>query len=167
MAEEKEKQPQENQQEQMEQPEQQTAGATEEPAAAQQETAADSAEKDTPEATASSQDFFDTEVGALHVKDDSTAPAEVGTRTLELLYDLELPVSVELARKDLTIREILTLTEGAILEFDKMAGESVDILVNNKKIAEGEVVVVDDRFGVRITSLVEPGERIHLGGAGE
>ncbi len=79
---------------------------------------------------------------------------------LSLLFDLELMVSVELARKNLPIREILQLGEGAIIEFNKLAEADVDIYVNNKKIAQGEVVVVDDRFGVRITSLVNPIDRL-------
>jgi len=80
--------------------------------------------------------------------------------SLEILFDLELPVSVELARKNVLISDILQLGEGSILEFDKMAGEPVDLLVNNKKIAEGEVVVIDDRFGIRITNLLDPSERV-------
>lgn len=79
--------------------------------------------------------------------------------SLEMLFDLELPVSVELARKNVLIADILQLGEGSILEFDKMAGEPVDLLVNNKKIAEGEVVVIDDRFGIRVTNLLDPSER--------
>lgn len=80
--------------------------------------------------------------------------------SLEILFDLELPVSVELAHKNVLISDILQLGEGSILEFDKMAGEPVDILVNNKKIAEGEVVVIDDRFGIRVTNLLDPSERV-------
>ncbi len=80
--------------------------------------------------------------------------------SLEILFDLELPVSVELARKNVLISDILQLGEGSILEFDKMAGEPVDLLVNNKKIAEGEVVVIDDRFGIRVTNLLDPSERV-------
>ncbi len=105
--------------------------------------------------------FFDTDIDKIDVPASGPgAVAEVGTRTLELLYDLELPLSVELARKEMQIREILNLGEGSIVEFDKLAGEPVDILVNDKKIAEGEVVVIEDRFGVRITGLVDPSERI-------
>lgn len=80
--------------------------------------------------------------------------------SLEILFDLELPVSVELAHKNVLISDILQLGEGSILEFDKMAGEPVDLLVNNKKIAEGEVVVIDDRFGIRVTNLLDPSERV-------
>lgn len=84
----------------------------------------------------------------------------LGTKSMEFLYDLELPISVELARKDLELQDIINLGEGSIVEFDKLAGENVDVLVNNKKIAEGEVVVIDERFGVRILNLVNPAERL-------
>jgi flagellar motor switch protein FliN len=80
--------------------------------------------------------------------------------SLEFLFDLELQVSVELARKDMAIQDILQLGEGSIIEFDKMPDENVDIYVNNRKIAKGEVVVIDDRFGVRITGLVNPSDRL-------
>lgn len=80
--------------------------------------------------------------------------------TLSLLFDLQLLVSIELARKEMLVGDILRLGEGSLIEFDKAAGETVDLLVNNKKIAEGEVVVIEDRFGIRITNLVNPGERI-------
>jgi len=85
---------------------------------------------------------------------------ETSENNMDLLFDLELPISVELARKEMLIRNILHLGEGSIVEFDKMAGENVDLLVNNKKIAAGEVVVIDERFGVRITNLINPSERI-------
>ncbi|MBK7985990.1 MAG: flagellar motor switch protein FliN [Ignavibacteria bacterium] len=77
-----------------------------------------------------------------------------------MLYDLQLPVSIELGSTNMLIRDILKLSRGSVIEFDKLVSEPVDILVNGKKVAEGEVVVIDKHFGIRITSLVEPGERI-------
>lgn len=79
---------------------------------------------------------------------------------LELLYDLSLPVSIELGRTNMLIRDILKLGRGSVIEFDKLVSEPVDILVNGKKVAAGEVVVVDKHFGIRITTLVDPSERI-------
>jgi flagellar motor switch protein FliN/FliY len=79
---------------------------------------------------------------------------------LELLYDLQLPVSIELGRTNMLIRNILRLGRGSVVEFDKLVSEPVDILVNGKKIAEGEVVVIDKHFGIRITTLVDPAERL-------
>ena len=81
-------------------------------------------------------------------------------RNLEALMDLELVISVELGRVRMRIRDILQLGQGSIVELNKLAGEPVDLLVNGRKFAEGEVVVVDDNFGVRISSLVSPRERL-------
>lgn len=79
---------------------------------------------------------------------------------LELLYDLQLPVSIELGRTNMLIRDILRLGRGSVIEFDKLVSEPVDILINGKKVAEGEVVVIDKHFGIRITTLIDPADRI-------
>ncbi len=81
-------------------------------------------------------------------------------RNLSLLLDVPLHVTVELGRAKKAIRDILELTPGAILELDKLAGEPVDILVNNKRIAIGEVVVIDENFGVRVTDIISPTDRL-------
>jgi flagellar motor switch protein FliN/FliY len=105
--------------------------------------------------------YLETELDNIAETQDEVQPVDAtNENNMELLFDLELPISVELARKEMLIRNILHLGEGSIVEFDKMAGENVDLLVNNKKIAAGEVVVIDDRFGVRITNLINPSERI-------
>ncbi len=89
-------------------------------------------------------------------------------RKLEMLLDIVLPVSIELGRTTMYIKDILELERGSIIELDKMAGEPVDLYVNNKKMAEGEVVVVDKHFGIRITNLIDPADRIKkLGTPGE
>ncbi|GAB1371702.1 hypothetical protein MASR1M45_17640 [Candidatus Kapaibacterium sp.] len=79
---------------------------------------------------------------------------------LELLYDLQLPVSIELGRTNMLIRDILRLGRGSVIEFDKLVSEPVDVLINGKKVAEGEVVVVDKHFGIRITTLIDPADRL-------
>jgi len=81
-------------------------------------------------------------------------------RKLDLLLDLGLPVSIELGRTSLPLRDILNLQRGSIVEFDKLASEPVDIIINGKKMAEGEVVVIEKHFGIRITNLVEASERV-------
>lgn len=78
-----------------------------------------------------------------------------------LIMDVPLQVTVELGRTRKLIRDILELTPGSIIELDKLAGEAVDILVNGKLIAKGEVVVIDDNFGVRIVEIVSPLERTY------
>lgn len=89
---------------------------------------------------------------------DVKSPAEV--RNLEILKDVELDISVELGRKELPLGEVLHLVRGSIIELDKLAGEPVEIYANGHRIAEGEVVVIDEHFGVRITNLVSARERL-------
>lgn len=79
---------------------------------------------------------------------------------LELLLDLQLPVSIELGRTNMLIRDILRLGRGSVVEFDKLVSEPIDVLINGKKVAEGEVVVIDKHFGIRITTLIDPSERL-------
>ena len=81
-------------------------------------------------------------------------------RNIDMLLDVELEVLVELGRKSMKIRDVLKLGKGSLIELNKAAGEPLTIYVNNRKLAEGEVVVVDDNFGIRITKLVSPKERI-------
>lgn len=81
-------------------------------------------------------------------------------RNLDMLLDVPLKVTVELGRTNRPIREILDLSPGSIVELDKLAGEPVDILVNEKLIAKGEVVVIDENFGVRVTDIVSKTDRI-------
>lgn len=83
-------------------------------------------------------------------------------RNIDMLMDVELELSVELGRKQSLISDVLKLGKGSILELEKSAGENLDILVNGKKLAEGEVVIIDEHFGIRITQLVSPKERVNL-----
>ncbi|MDR2589041.1 MAG: flagellar motor switch protein FliN [Spirochaetales bacterium] len=85
-------------------------------------------------------------------------PMEHGN--ISLLMDVSMEMTVELGRTKKPIKEILSMGEGTIIELDKLAGEPVDILVNHKLIAKGEVVVIDENFGVRVTEIVAPGERM-------
>jgi flagellar motor switch protein FliN len=82
------------------------------------------------------------------------------TRRLELLLDVPLELSVELGRTRMSIQELLSLGPGSVVELDKVAGEPLDILVNDRLVARGEAVVVNDKFGIRITDIVSPTERI-------
>lgn len=77
-----------------------------------------------------------------------------------MLLDVELDVFIELGRTNLSIKRVLELAPGSIVELDRMAGEPVDLLVNDKVVAKGEVVVVDENFGIRIVSLVSAEDRI-------
>ena len=79
---------------------------------------------------------------------------------LELLMDVPLQVTVELGRTQKMVKEVLSLGPGSVLELDKLAGEPVDILVNEKPIAKGEVVVIDENFGIRVTEILAPKDRV-------
>lgn len=78
-----------------------------------------------------------------------------GPQNIDMLMDIALNVTVELGRTKLNLREVLELQHGSVVELDRLAGDPVDIFVNNRLIARGEVVVVDDKFGVRITELIK------------
>jgi len=113
-----------------------------------------------------SQDFADDfgerdidDPGFSELDSDDTVYSPVDPK-LELLYDLHLPVSIELGRTNMLVRNILRLGRGSVIEFDKLVSEPVDVLINGKKVAEGEVVVIDKHFGIRITTLVDPSERL-------
>ena len=89
-----------------------------------------------------------------------TTPEPPSKADLDLILDIEVPISVELGRTEMSIAEVLELGPGSIVELQKMASDPVDLLVNNKLIAHGEVVVVDENFGIRISSVVNPRERV-------
>jgi len=90
-----------------------------------------------------------------------TKGTQGSVNSIEILYDISLHVSVELGRTDMTIREILALGVGSVIGLTKLAGEPVDILINGKPIARGEVVVIDDKFGVRVMDILSPQDRIN------
>ncbi|MDK2836553.1 MAG: flagellar motor switch protein FliN [Thermosediminibacterales bacterium] len=87
--------------------------------------------------------------------------ADSCSNKIDLILDVPLEVTVELGRTNKLIKEVLSLGPGSIIELDKLAGEPVDILVNGKFIAKGEVVVIDENFGVRVTEIVSPVERVN------
>ncbi|MFD1735825.1 flagellar motor switch phosphatase FliY [Bacillus salitolerans] len=91
---------------------------------------------------------------------EQTQLAEAEAKNLDMLLDIPLQVTVELGRTKRSVKEILELSSGSILELDKLAGEPVDILVNNKLVAKGEVVVIDENFGVRVTDIISQSDRI-------
>ena len=76
-----------------------------------------------------------------------------GKRNLDLILDISVPVSVELGHTNMLIKDILALSQGSIVELDKVAGTPVDLLVRGKLLAQGEVVVIDENFGVKITNI--------------
>ncbi len=81
-------------------------------------------------------------------------------RNFELLLDIPLEVTVEMGRTRLPLRALLQLGAGSVIELGKLAGEPLDVLVNGKPIARGEAVMVNDKFGVRLTDVISPSERL-------
>lgn len=84
----------------------------------------------------------------------------VKDRNLSLIMDIPLKVTVELGRTKMPVSELLNLTQGSVIELAKLAGEPMEVLVNDKLIARGEAVVVNEKFGVRLTDIISPSERI-------
>jgi flagellar motor switch protein FliN/FliY len=89
----------------------------------------------------------------------STNGAE-SPRNFDLLLDIPLEVTAEIGRARLPLRELLELNPGSVVELMKLAGEPIDVLVNGKLVARGEAVMVNDKFGVRLTDIVSPSERL-------
>ncbi|MBF8222263.1 MULTISPECIES: flagellar motor switch protein FliN [Halomonadaceae] len=81
-------------------------------------------------------------------------------RDLEMIMDIPVKLTVELGRTRITIKQLLELAQGSVIELDGLAGEPMDILINGYLIAQGEVVVVDDKYGIRITEIITPSERV-------
>jgi flagellar motor switch protein FliN/FliY len=79
---------------------------------------------------------------------------------LKVLENIEVVMTVEVGRTEITIRDLLRLNEGSVVELDRLAGDPLDILVNNTKIAKGEIVMVGERFGVRFGEIVDPEKRV-------
>jgi flagellar motor switch protein FliN/FliY len=79
---------------------------------------------------------------------------------MDLLLDIPLEISVQLGRTKLPISELMSLSPGSVIDLDKMSGEPLDILLNNKLVARGEAVLVNDRYGVRIVEIISAGDRV-------
>jgi len=103
-----------------------------------------------------------TEVARIadEVKVGDDALNRLKVQNLDFILDIPLKVSVELGRTQVLIKDLLQLGQGSVLELDKLAGEPLEILVNGKLVAKGEVVVVNEKFGIRLTDIISPIERI-------
>jgi flagellar motor switch protein FliN/FliY len=89
-----------------------------------------------------------------------TSNAQSVPQNLDMILDIPVQLTVELGRTKIAIRNLLQLAQGSVVELDGLAGEPMDVLVNGCLIAQGEVVVVNDRFGIRLTDIITPAERI-------
>jgi flagellar motor switch protein FliN/FliY len=110
------------------------------------------------------EDIEDIDAGedADEVLDEAGESAVKGgeTKSLDLILDIPLTVSVELGRSKMLINDLLQLGQGSVIELTKLVGEPLEVLVNQKLVARGEVVVVNEKFGVRLTDIVSPMERV-------
>ena len=98
------------------------------------------------------------QVAAKQLND--TANPESGEVKLDVILDIPVTVGMEIGRTQLSIRNLLQLNQGSIVELDRLAGEPMDVLVNGTLVAHGEVVVVNEKFGIRLTDVVSPADRI-------
>ncbi|MDF5203543.1 flagellar motor switch protein FliN, partial [Vibrio parahaemolyticus] len=94
------------------------------------------------------------------LKDTSSPISEDERRKLDTIMDIPVTISMEVGRSQISIRNLLQLNQGSVVELDRLAGESLDVLVNGTLIAHGEVVVVNDKFGIRLTDVISQTERI-------
>lgn len=93
-------------------------------------------------------------------KQANDLPPDAESEKMELILDIPVAVTVEIGRTKMTIRNLLQLNQGGIVALDRLAGDPLDVLVNDTLVAHGEVVVVNDKFGVRLTDIVSKAERI-------
>ncbi len=91
------------------------------------------------------------------LKDESMPGVDVN---LDVVLDIPVTISMEIGRTKISIRNLLQLNQGSVVELDRLAGEPMDVLVNGTLIARGEVVVVNEKFGIRLTDIISPAERV-------
>jgi flagellar motor switch protein FliN/FliY len=130
--------------------ENQEAGATDDWAEAMAEQAI--AEGDTAVAESSPAEFD-------NLEDTSGGPAG-DEANLDVILDIPVTISMEIGRTHISIRNLLQLNQGSVVELDRLAGEPMDVLVNGTLVAHGEVVVVNEKFGIRLTDVISPAERV-------
>lgn len=112
---------------------------------------ADATDADTEEDTPSAE--FDS------LEDTSVGPAGVDAN-MDVILDIPVTISMEIGRTHISIRNLLQLNQGSVVELDRLAGEPMDVLVNGTLVAHGEVVVVNEKFGIRLTDVISPAERV-------
>lgn len=107
--------------------------------------------------------MVDETLAAEDTADDAAAGGEVSRMDadkLKVLENIEVDMSIEVGRTEISIRDLLRLNEGSVVELDRLAGEPLDILINGTMIAKGEVVMVGERFGIRFSEIVDPEKRM-------
>ncbi len=111
---------------------------------------------ETPDADSKEGDFQQVSAKAL----DDSADQGPGDVKLDVILDIPVTIAMEIGRTKLSIRNLLQLNQGSVVELDRLAGEPMDVLVNGTLVAHGEVVVVNEKFGIRLTDVISPADRI-------
>jgi flagellar motor switch protein FliN/FliY len=99
-------------------------------------------------------------MGIEMADEDQVKTKTEGIENLKVLENIDVELTVEVGRTEITIRDLLRLNEGSVVELERLAGDPLDILINNTKIAKGEVVMIGERFGVRFGEIVDPEKRM-------
>ena len=105
-------------------------------------------------------DPMDDEVGKSLPSPIENAPTKGENPNLDVILDIPVNISMEVGSTEISIRNLLKLNQGSVIELDRLAGEPLDVLVNGTLVAHGEVVVVNDKFGIRLTDIISASERI-------
>jgi len=92
--------------------------------------------------------------------ENETSQSGMGDANLDMILDIPVTIAVEIGRSKITINNLLKLNQGSVVELDCLAGEPMDVLINGTLIAHGEIVVVNEKFGVRLTDIISPAERV-------
>jgi flagellar motor switch protein FliN/FliY len=109
----------------------------------------------------STNEHDDAQAAAFAPVSDTSAPSSMDSEiNLDVILDVPVTVSMEVGNTKISIRNLLQLNQGSVIELDRLAGEPMDVLVNKTLIARGEVVVVNDKFGLRLTDIISPAERV-------
>lgn len=102
----------------------------------------------------------DADISTVELNELSHDASPVHNPDLDVILDIPVSISMEVGRTSISIRNLLQLNQGSVIELDRLAGEPLDVLVNGTLIAHGEVVVVNEKFGIRMTDVISPSERI-------
>ena len=117
--------------------------------------------KDDWEDAMSEQDTAETKTAEMDsLEEDVVGEKLVDNEKMDVILDIPVSLSMEIGRTQLPIRNLLQLTQGSVVELDRLAGEPLDVMVNGTMIAHGEVVVVNEKYGIRLTDVMSPAERI-------
>jgi len=115
---------------------------------------------DTPEDEETIDDFESAEFQEFNGQSEKSSSVSSEEVNLDVILDVPVTISMEIGRTQINIRNLLQLNQGSVVELERFAGEPLDVLVNGTLIAHGEVVVINDKFGIRLTDVISPSERV-------